>query len=73
MRTVLYAFVGVLAASPSLAAVETARVEIDGGVPRLVVDGQPIRARMFWGGPEKAIPARSSNRSGWPPKPASTW
>ncbi len=29
----------------------TVRVESPGGAPRIVVDGQPVRARMFWGGP----------------------
>ena len=33
------------------AAVETVRVETTAGVPRLLVDGQPVRARIFWGGP----------------------
>ncbi|GAB4136900.1 MAG: hypothetical protein Kow0040_23210 [Thermogutta sp.] len=30
-------------------AVETVRVEVVEGAPRLVVDGKPVRARMFWG------------------------
>ena len=32
-------------------AVETARVEVIEGAPRLVVDGKPVRARMFLGAP----------------------
>lgn len=32
-------------------AVETVRVETAAGVPRLLVDGAPVRARIFWGGP----------------------
>jgi len=38
-------------ASAAALGVETVRVEVTGGVPRLVVDGQAVRARMFWGGP----------------------
>ena len=49
MRAVLCAFAAGLVASPPLAAVETARVETVGGVPRLVIDGMPIRARIFFG------------------------
>jgi len=29
----------------------TVRVDPAGGAPRLVVNGRPVRARMFWGGP----------------------
>jgi hypothetical protein len=32
----------------------TVRVEPAGGAPRLVVNGRPVRARMFWGGPGTA-------------------
>ncbi|MCX7669094.1 MAG: hypothetical protein N2439_03360, partial [Anaerolineae bacterium] len=32
-------------------AVETVRVDAASGAPRLVVDGKPVRARMFWGAP----------------------
>lgn len=32
-------------------AVETVRVDAVSGAPRIVVDGQPVRARMFWGAP----------------------
>ena len=32
-------------------ALETVRVEVSSGAPRLVIDGKPVRARMFWGGP----------------------
>ncbi len=33
------------------AAVETVRVDAASGAPRIVVDGRPVRARMFWGAP----------------------
>lgn len=32
-------------------AIETVRVDAAGGAPRIIVDGQPVRARMFWGAP----------------------
>jgi len=32
-------------------AVETVRVDVSAGVPRILVDGKPVRARMFWGAP----------------------
>ncbi|MCL4206026.1 MAG: beta-galactosidase [Pirellulaceae bacterium] len=31
--------------------VETVRVDAGDGAPRIVVDGRPVRARMFWGAP----------------------
>ena len=34
-----------------VAAVETVRVDAAAGAPRLLVDSQPVRARMFFGGP----------------------
>ncbi len=34
-----------------LVAVETVRVGTSEGVPQLLVDGKPVRARMFWGAP----------------------
>ncbi len=37
-------------AASSASAVETVRVDASLGVPRIVVDGKPVRARMFWGG-----------------------
>ncbi|MDH7569182.1 MAG: beta-galactosidase [Armatimonadota bacterium] len=40
------------AAAP--AAALTVRVDSAGGAPRLVVNGKPVRARMFWGGPGSA-------------------
>ncbi|MHB1035115.1 MAG: beta-galactosidase [Pirellulales bacterium] len=40
-----------LAASRDAAAVETVRVDASSGAPRLVVDGKPVRARMFFGMP----------------------
>jgi len=33
------------------AGVETVRVDASSGAPRLLVDGKPVRARMFWGAP----------------------
>jgi len=32
-------------------AIETVRVDASSGAPRLLVDGKPVRARMFWGAP----------------------
>jgi len=34
---------------PNAASALTVRVDPAGGAPRLVVDGRPVRARMFWG------------------------
>ena len=34
-----------------LPALETVRVDASAGAPRIVVDGRPVRARMFWGAP----------------------
>lgn len=39
----------VLAFVASAGAIESARVQVTNGVPRIVVDGAPVRARMFWG------------------------
>lgn len=36
---------------PAAAGVETVRIEAAAGAPRILVDGQPVRARMFWGAP----------------------
>jgi beta-galactosidase len=38
-----------LSAASAVAA--TYRVDATGGVPRIVVDGKPVRARIFWGAP----------------------
>ena len=35
----------------SAVAIETAGIDVSSGVPQLVVDGKPVRARMFWGAP----------------------
>jgi beta-galactosidase len=35
--------------SVPLGAIETARIDTSTGAPRLVIDGKPVRARMFWG------------------------
>ncbi|MGI6416104.1 MAG: class I SAM-dependent methyltransferase [Thermoguttaceae bacterium] len=40
----------ILSVTPA-GAVETVRVETSGGAPRLLVDGKPVRARIFWGAP----------------------
>ena len=56
-RTSLALFL-LLMASGTAAAIETARVDASSGVPRLVIDGQPVRARIFW-----AHPARGRSRS----------
>lgn len=44
----------VLAGAPPPPAPLTVRVDSAQGAPRLVVNGQPVRARMFWGGPGSA-------------------
>ncbi len=42
--------VAALAATVAVvSAVETVRVDVANSVPRILVDGQPVRARMFWG------------------------
>jgi len=41
-----------LAAGWPACAVETARIDASAGAPRLVIDGKPVRARMFWGAPQ---------------------
>ncbi|MBE3096357.1 MAG: hypothetical protein IMZ55_10460 [Acidobacteria bacterium] len=33
------------------AAIETVRVDASSGAPRIVIDGNLVRARMFWGTP----------------------
>ena len=33
---------------------QSVRVEVVNGAPRIVVNGRPVRARMFWGGPGAA-------------------
>ncbi|MFO1065468.1 MAG: beta-galactosidase [Pirellulales bacterium] len=35
----------------SLSAADSVRIEVSGGVPRLTIDGRPVRPRIFWGGP----------------------
>ncbi len=37
--------------APSAVGIETVRVDAAAGAPRIVVDGRPVRARMFWGAP----------------------
>ncbi len=41
----------ILAALAPAAAVESVRIEVASGAPRLVVDDKAVRARMFWGAP----------------------
>ncbi|MDR2704313.1 MAG: beta-galactosidase [Planctomycetaceae bacterium] len=36
---------------PNVPAAETVRVDVANGAPRILVDGQPVRARMFFGNP----------------------
>ena len=50
-RRLLFAALAVVCSGTTAVAVETIRVETSGGVPRLLVDGKPVRARMFWGAP----------------------
>lgn len=38
-------------------AVETARVEMIGGVPTMVFDGVPVRARIFWSRTDTTLPS----------------
>ncbi len=40
-----------IALSGVAVAVDTVRVEVAAGAPRIVVDGRPVRARMFFGSP----------------------
>jgi len=48
----IVAAVIVLGVWPAVASgVESVRVDATGGAPRLLVDDQPVRARMFWGAP----------------------
>ena len=42
------------AALPATAPALTVRVDPADGAPRIVVDGQPVRSRMFWGAPGAA-------------------
>lgn len=45
-------FIMILAAAlPMAAAALSVRVDPAGGAPRLTVNGKPVRARIFWGGP----------------------
>ncbi|MCX6908559.1 MAG: beta-galactosidase, partial [Verrucomicrobia bacterium] len=41
---------------PIVWSVETARVKMVGGVPTMVFDGTPVRARIFWSRTDKTIP-----------------
>lgn len=59
----ILASLSVLAASKTSKGL-TVRVETPSGAPRLVVNGQPVRARMFFGGPGSApIRIESAGRS----------
>jgi len=35
----------------SATAIESVRIDASAGAPRILVDGRPVRARMFWGAP----------------------
>ncbi len=51
------------ALAPDARAIETVRVDTSSGAPRLLVDGEPVRARMFWGGPgSQPIPLEPAGR-----------
>ena len=47
MRICIF-FFALLSWIPSVWSVETARVEMVGGVPTMVFDGVPVRSRIFW-------------------------
>lgn len=53
MRKILAPLLAVVAWSVFLTPAEalTVRVQSTNGAPRIVVNGQPVRARMFWGAP----------------------
>lgn len=53
MKTAALAMTLVTAAiwTTAVWAVETVRVDASSGVPQILVDGKPVRSRMFWGGP----------------------
>ena len=53
-RTFAVSFVIVAASVSTFASPLTVRVDPAGGAPRLVVNGEPVRARMFWGAPGSA-------------------
>ncbi len=42
-------------ADSTLAPVRTARVRVIDGIPRLVINGQPVAARIFWGAPGRGV------------------
>ena len=45
------------------AATDSVRVDASSGAPRIVVDGKPVRARMFWGAPNVGlIPAEETGQ-----------
>lgn len=46
--------IGALAAADSSSPPLTVRVDVPNGAPRLVVNGKPVRSRMFWGAPGSA-------------------
>ena len=51
MRRAVFVALALVFSGTSTVAVETVRVGDSGGVPQLLVDGKPVRARMFWGAP----------------------
>lgn len=57
----LMAVCGLAFFSPMAAGVETVRIDAASGAPRILIDGRPVRARMFWGAPG-ARPLRIGTR-----------
>ena len=53
-RTFATSFAIAAVSVPALASPLTVRVDPADGAPRLVVNGEPVRARMFWGAPGSA-------------------
>lgn len=56
-QRVVSSVMGLMAATIAMAATPptlTVKVQSPNGAPRLMVNGEPVRARMFWGGPGSA-------------------
>ncbi len=51
LTTCIIGLTCVTALAASAPAAETVRIEVASGAPRILVDGKPVRARIFWGGP----------------------
>ncbi len=54
-RINLLTVVAILAVNVAQAAPLTVRVQSRSGAPRIMVNGQPVRARMFWGQPQPGL------------------